>query len=282
MGSGTPKHFLGLRHLLVKQAEMLARNPANPYAATMNTTIAIITHWMGRGWIERAFEADTPFRVAGEENIEKLKILRLRMLAEDLFNLQYIEGFRELIEGQRKNPNLEAFWAELQIGRLLYINDVDFRFVTPSWTAGLDYDVEILIPGHVICGETKCKASSSILNVKSLTNDIKKAAREQLPKDRPGIVFVAMPQNWFEVDDSLAVEAATISAATDALRAYYVQASRTDQWRHSVDLATNNFEPGSNRSVSTVARLRNWFMNASNSNETFAGKAAHHEACSVE
>lgn len=92
--------------------------------------------------------------------------------------------------------------------------------MAPSQAAGADYDVEIRIPGHTICAETKCKASSSTLNVKSLTGDIKKAAREQLPRDRPGIVFVAMPQNWFEVDDRLEVEAATISAATEALRSY--------------------------------------------------------------
>jgi len=220
MGSDPPKHFLGLRHLLVKHAEMLTRNPANPYAATMNTTFAIITHWMGRTWINRAFSGNTPFRLGTEENIENLKILRFRMLAENLFNLQYVEGFRELVQGQRQNPDLEAFGAELQIGRLLYINDVDFKFVTPSRTAGADYDVEIRIPGHSICAETKCKASSSTLNVKSLTNDIKKAAREQLPKERPGIVFVAMPQNWFDGDDRLAVEAATVSAATAALRSY--------------------------------------------------------------
>lgn len=228
MGNRTPGHFIGLKHLLVKHAECLARNPGNPYAATLNTTLAIITHWMGRDWIERALHPKknnkrrSPLKLEADPDdaIKNIAILRLRAFAEDLFNLQYIDGFHALIERLRKMPDIESSWAELQAGRLLYAHGVDFKFVAAGGTAGEDYDLEIRARGQMICGETKCKISAGILKAASLTRDIQKAAKEQLPSDRPGILFVSIPQNWVEVDDRTAVELETIRAAEVALRSY--------------------------------------------------------------
>ncbi len=203
------------------EAVGLANEELSPIFAKFATTVAIIKYWLGDEWIERNLapgQGSPLFRLEfgyGAPTAE-LKALRMRNIAENLFNLQYVEGFRELVQSIR-NKEAEASLAELQVGRLLYINDVDFKFVMPSGIAGQDYDVEIRVPGHTICGETKCKVSSSTFNVKSLTNDMRKAAR-QLPKDKPGVLFVNFPPHWLEGEDQYAAEQRTVEAAIAALR----------------------------------------------------------------
>jgi hypothetical protein len=147
----------------------------------------------------------------------ELRALRVYDFAEVLYNLQYIQGFQALMKRMR-TAEAEAGFAELQVGRILYINGVDFRFVTPLGQTGADYDLEIRVPGHTICGETKCKISTTRLNVESLAKDLRKAAR-QLPEDKPGIIFLKFPQEWFESGDQAAAERQTVEAASMALRA---------------------------------------------------------------
>jgi hypothetical protein len=45
-----------------------------------------------------------------------------------------------------RKGDLEGTYAELDFGRMLYLNNVPFRFVVPQGTTGLDYDIEVENP----------------------------------------------------------------------------------------------------------------------------------------
>ena len=57
---------------------------------------------------------------------------------------------------------IESTCAELDFGRLLYINDVEFRFVVPASKKGKDYDFEVVYPGGLaVPADAKCKFEST-------------------------------------------------------------------------------------------------------------------------
>jgi hypothetical protein len=222
----SPKRFIGLRDLLRTYAGLdnkKIQDGLSEHFARYFTILAVIRYWLGTEWVDRNLHPLTGhhiFRAASDETPElELRALRMRNIAENLFNLQYVDGFQELTQ-RMQAQDAEASMAELQVGRLLYMHDVDFSFIAPSRRSGADYDLEIRVPGHTICGETKCKISTSSLSVRSLANDIKKAAKEQLPRDRPGIIFLAFPPHWLQGPDRLVAEQQTMEAAAAALRSY--------------------------------------------------------------
>ena len=58
--------------------------------------------------------------------------------------------------------------------------------------------MEITYPdGVVVCAETKCRIETTALGPNTIRNVLRKA-RSQLPSDKPGIIFVKFPQQWFE------------------------------------------------------------------------------------
>ena len=70
------------------------------------------------------------------------KTSRMLDFAENLFNLQHVEGFDDRVT-QMRSGSIEATFAEFDFGRFLYIHDIDFKFVMPSGVAGKDYDYRI-------------------------------------------------------------------------------------------------------------------------------------------
>jgi hypothetical protein len=92
--------------------------------------------------------------------------------------------------------DIEGTSAELDFGRMLYLNKVPFRFVAPQGTAGLDYDIEVEYPNNVIASaDAKCKIESTDFSENTIENTLKKA-RKQLPDSMPGIAFVKVPPRW--------------------------------------------------------------------------------------
>jgi len=60
-----------------------------------------------------------------------------------LFNLQRVPGFEECVTQMRTEALIEASLAELDIGRMLYLRDYEFRFVKRTQVKRSDYDLEI-------------------------------------------------------------------------------------------------------------------------------------------
>jgi hypothetical protein len=124
-------------------------------------------------------------------------MMRATIFAEMLFNLQEVPGFDACLE-QMSAGKIESAFAELEIGRLMAIHNLDFSFVRPTGTRGESYDLEIRYPdGYPVCAETKCKLEETEITLQTVADTLNDA-RPQLPQNKPGIVFLKIPRHWID------------------------------------------------------------------------------------
>ncbi len=166
---------------------------------------SIICSTLGEKWFEDHVATMTPptnfFR---NSSVDEASItvggLRVIQLAEMIWNLRNVPGMdvcmRLICSGK-----IADGVAELEVGKLLFIHDKRFRVVEPTGVLGSDYDLEIDFDGIVACADTKCKLETTKLSDNTILNSLNQA-RKQLPKDRPGIVFVSAPQIWHDADEN--------------------------------------------------------------------------------
>lgn len=160
----------------------------------------VLRAFMGAEWVERHVISDG--RKKGFLSIDEpdthrreMSFFRVMDLAEVIYNLQPVPGFDECITRMR-DGDIEGTYAELDFGRMLYLNKVSFRFVVPQGTTGLDYDIEVEYPnGTIASADAKCKIEGTDFSENTIENTLKKA-RKQLPGSMPGIVFVKVPPRW--------------------------------------------------------------------------------------
>ncbi|UWU66105.1 hypothetical protein [Bradyrhizobium sp. NC92] len=171
----------------------------NLQQASVYLGLGVIMHMLGEKWMHHYVSQEAKFPnmltlTSSGGEIEAARQLRLGDLAEVLFNLQNVPGFDECVE-RLKAGDIEATLAELDLGRFLYLHSVTFRYVVPISKKGSDYDVEITYPnGVTACADAKCKVEGEF-NARTIEHSLE-TARKQLPKDKPGIVFVKHPAAW--------------------------------------------------------------------------------------
>jgi len=108
-----------------------------------------------------------------------------------------------------RRGDIEGTLAKLNVARMLFLNQVPFRFVIPKGIKKKDYNFDLLFPnGYVACADAKCKIEQTIFSEGGIKNGLK-AAREQLPNDKPGIIFIKTPQHWLS-DESFRTRALLI------------------------------------------------------------------------
>jgi hypothetical protein len=191
----------------------LARMPLEVYSDYGRRHFKLFTHvlhrFLGQEWVEKHILAQalginkgpTAFLEVDFSTDERRELgsLRLFDLAEMLMNLQLVEGFSECIDRLRtgKRDQIEATYAELQFAKLFYVHDMQFRIMVPSGERRSSYDFEIFLPSHpVVCADAKCKIEANNIDPASVRNTLD-SARDQFPKDKPGVIFVKVPQHWF-------------------------------------------------------------------------------------
>lgn len=187
----------------------------------------ITAAFTSREWVETHMISNTLrgpghkgyFQMEFDDDLSReKKSLRMFELAEVLLNLQLVEGFYECVERLKTGDEdqIEATLAELEFAKLLYLHNLDFKFVVPDKAAGgRNYDFEFRLNSHpVVCADAKCKLESTKVGAESVKTTLAKG-RSQLPKDKPGIVYVKVPQHWFD-DKTMADELRRI--ARDFLR----------------------------------------------------------------
>jgi hypothetical protein len=194
--------YLTTERLRAFVSRMPAVMSADPGERAYRLCVAVLRHFFGEPWFEKHVmnaRAPTDFLRMNFSTDEHRETHGFRIidLAEMLFNLQYFDGFDACIR-QMQASQIEATYAELEIAKSLYAHGIDFRFVAPSGHKGADYDLEIFYPGGLMaCADTKCKFETTEISTASVQNSLSQA-RKQLPSDRPGIVFVKVPQHWIE------------------------------------------------------------------------------------
>lgn len=192
---------------------------ADPERKTFYIGASVICHFFGRKWYmdhivqdEAGSRPDGYMRLDYSRTVQGLiKTTRFLDFAENLFNLQNIEGFDGRVE-QMRTGDIEATFAEFDFGRFLYIHDIDFRFVIPSGVAGKDYDYGIwYADGRAACADAKCRLEGTEMRGETIMNALRKARSNNLPKDKPGAVFVKVPSSWLDDETTRRAIYATVN-----------------------------------------------------------------------
>jgi hypothetical protein len=161
----------------------------------------IAIHYLGKAWYERYVLSASPHAtylgVNNNAAADKITagILRYLEFAETLLNLQHMDGF-EVVLDELSYGKIESACAELDIARMLACFGLEFQFIAPVRGARLNYDLEICYPdGLKVCAETAAKFEGTDPKAKSITTSLKDS-RTQLPDNRPGVIFVKVPEHW--------------------------------------------------------------------------------------
>jgi hypothetical protein len=200
-GTVSPITFDDLRRIVAGLPSEMREDDGGRVIGAAN---AVIAHFLGHDWFLAHIRHDTAqpgfLRLDFSSDARReATVFRVVELAENLLNLQQIDGFEACVAQMRAGAEkIESTCAELDVGRFLYIHDVGFRFVVPQLKKGADYDLDVIYPdGLAVAADTKCKFEATAINPVSLRNSLVKA-RKQLPPDRPGIIFIKVPRVWIK------------------------------------------------------------------------------------
>jgi hypothetical protein len=134
-----------------------------------------------------------------DEETKIVHIIRVRELAELLYNLQTIRGsdqiYRRIITDRR---NVEATLFELEGYRLLCLAKLNFRMRSSGYEATV-----LLDSGETVHLEMKCKVGGTGFSETTIKNSIDKA-QDQLPKDSCGVMLLKTPYEWCENESTRA------------------------------------------------------------------------------
>ena len=176
---------------------------------TFTLAVSVIRHFFGQQWCEDHVIQDAAHsRPAGFLRLDfargfegERKASRVLDFAETLFNLQRIEGFDDRVD-QMRSGQVEATFAEFDFARFLYLHDIALKFVTPTGVKGKDYDFAIeYADGREACADAKCRLEGTEMRADTVQNSLSKARSNNLPPDKPGIIFIKVPQTWLERED---------------------------------------------------------------------------------
>jgi hypothetical protein len=121
--------------------------------------------------------------------------LRVQNLAEMILNLQDVPAFSSCLE-QLAGGEIESAYAELEVGKFLFWFNARFRFNKPIRQPKADFDLHVVFKnGNVGYGEIKSKRESEPLPKSGVLNSLR-IARDQFPSDKPGVIFLKIPEAW--------------------------------------------------------------------------------------
>lgn len=171
---------------------------------SFNLSAVIMKHFFGVEWMERNVIQDeenkqpqTYLRLDfTDDTTREIKSFRMVDFAETLFNLQDVPGFYDRIEDM-KTADLESSMAEFDFARFLNWHKIAFSFVKPTGVKGSDYDFEIrYLNGYTVCADAKCRLEGTAINPATIRHSLDDARKRNLPTDKPGMIFVKVPQTW--------------------------------------------------------------------------------------
>jgi hypothetical protein len=202
----------------------LAKKAKPGTAAFANAVqVYIAVHFLGERWYyDHAYLESPPTSYLhphfGEDGLAPVYSMRMLNLAEMLFNLQGVDGFQTCLYHMTLDQ-LESALSELQIGMMLYQDRIAFRYIDPQSVIGKSPDIEItLADGTMALADIKCKYESTDVSEETVTSTLKKGLK-QLPKGRPGLIFVKMPQEWtFEKGETVMLPMPVVNATRGFLR----------------------------------------------------------------
>lgn len=167
----------------------------------------VIAHFLGKPWVGRHVmygAAYSGYLTNKSEHVSEdgfarneTHFERVLQLADNMLNLQDIDGFGECLD-RLFSGQIEPTMTELDFGMFMRMQGTKFRYVVTSGVKQQDYDVELTYPdGTIACAEAKCKLDGGAFTESGFLKTLKEA-RKQLPKDKPGVAFLKIPQEWVD------------------------------------------------------------------------------------
>jgi hypothetical protein len=184
---------------------------------------SVVCHFLGREWYEAHAFVTSPRRSFlhphfGADGLAPIWSMRMLNLVEMLINLQAVEGFRTCLDHMTLDQ-LESALSELQIGMMLHQDHIAFRYIDPTTVMGKSPDIEIALTcGATAFADIKCKYEATDVSEETVRNTLKKGG-SQLPKGKPGLLFIKVPQGWtFEARETVMLPMVVFNATTAFLR----------------------------------------------------------------
>jgi hypothetical protein len=175
----------------------------DPHIRLYHTARYILAEVFGEDWInENVGPASAPGdflkNAFANETDAAAHFMRVTTLAEMILNLQRISGYSDCASQLETVAQIESTFAELEVGKLLYLYGIPFEFNTRTFVKTEDYDLHIWCRnGREAFADTKCKLETGAPSENTILNSLKQA-RTQLPPRQPGIVFLKVPRAWIE------------------------------------------------------------------------------------
>ncbi|HVT07866.1 MAG TPA: hypothetical protein VHO67_10425 [Polyangia bacterium] len=121
---------------------------------------------------------------------------RQERFGEALFNLQSTQGFSAWVDDYDVSA-LEPRFAEMDAAYLMARAGVLCRLRGRTGKKRQDYDCDLAVRGVELPCDIKAKLETTAVSIPTFLEAIERAQR-QLPKDRPGVVWIRLPRAWME------------------------------------------------------------------------------------
>lgn len=173
--------------------------------ASFQLSVYILVKFLGVEWVNYYVGHRGLILISSYFGQTDTFFVRLQNLAEMLLNLQDVPGFSACLE-QLAGDEIESAYAELEVGKLLSWLGVKFRFNKPIRQPKSDFDLHIVFKnGHFGYGEIKSKQEFGPLTETTVYNSLD-IARRQFPDDKPGVVFLKLPEVWADIENRKTID----------------------------------------------------------------------------
>lgn len=119
---------------------------------------------------------------------------RVLSFARNLYELQSAPFFDDMVRELRTRSLLGAA-TEVDVAYMFHKSGHPVGFVQRTGTRGDDYDQVVKYGGQDVCVEVKAKEDDTPYSDSTLRASLREA-RQQLPKQGPGIIVIRIPSAW--------------------------------------------------------------------------------------
>jgi hypothetical protein len=175
--------------------------------------LAIAEHVFGSDWLRKHLwgseyvetfgsERRRPYLQSEEGGRDRILRSHFRLIEAMSFVLRFqASAHARPVINKLELCGLEETIAELRVADLLDSWGLEFRFRRPTGIKGTDYDIDVeLRDGTWAAGEIKCKLGETDLSMNGIVRTLSKA-KQQLPGDRPSVIFLQIPEAWMMTYD---------------------------------------------------------------------------------
>lgn len=180
------------------------KHRGDPIDRAYELSLKFLAHIFGDDWVDRYIIGRSPNHYNMHPQNDEQSTQALDRHKDDVISMCEL-----ILFGQKINNvdaiiarimlgEIEAGLFEIEVARILFNQGLKFCVKAPTGVYGADYDFDIFLPdGTAIAADAKCKVSSTRARDSTILDSLE-AARKQLPKNKPGVIFISYPERWID------------------------------------------------------------------------------------